>query len=364
MVLVFEVKSFYNEMSSQKEVSLLNNNNIILVMKKVFSICLLLLIVTLVVLLMYRPRPYQLKKYLVDKTVPLAENALTVQFLGNTNLLFSDGQTSILTDGFFSRPSAGTVLFGNVSPDEAEVKKCLQKATVTTLDAVIPLHAHFDHAMDAPMVADLTGALLIGSSSTANIGRGYGLDESQIQLPLLDSTIKIGQFEITFIKSDHWQYPDAERRKILLKNKIEEPLSTPASVYDYKEGDSYTLLIRHGATKIAVQGSAGFVKNSLPTFDADVLFLSIAGLDMMSEEYNQAYQDHLIAPLNAETLVPIHWDDFTVKLSEKPLSTTNLLANFMLGSDLEKAFEQIEKRNADKQIKVLPAFKKVDVRNL
>lgn len=331
--------------------------------KKVIIVIFLLLAV-FVVLFNYRPRPDQLKKYLVELTTPSLENELTVQFIGNTNLLFSDGETSILTDGFFSRPSAFTVLFGNVEPNRTTIKYCLQKAKITTLNAVIPVHSHYDHAMDAPMVADLTGAQLIGSSSTANIAKGYGLDDQQITIPTLDSTMEIGAFKITFIKSDHWQYPDAEQRKVLLNNKIEQPLVTPASIYDYKEGDSYTLLLQHGATKIAVQGSAGYRENSLPDFDADILFLSIAGLESMSTDYNDAYQKHLIDPLQAEILVPIHWDDFTVPLSDKPLQTTSLLINLKFGSNLTKAFEEVEGRNPDKAIKVLPVFESISIEQL
>lgn len=332
-------------------------------MRKVIAI-LIILVFILVFLMNYRPRPSQLNGYLVKTPIQTTKSELTVQFLGNTNLLFSDGETSILTDGFFTRPSPFTVLFGEVAPSKKVIKYCLQKAKITNLDAVIPLHSHYDHAMDAPMVADLTGAQLIGSSSTVNIGRGYGLKEQQITIPTLDSTIKIGAFQLTFIKSDHWQYPDPEQRAALLNNKIEQPLVTPASIYDYKEGDTYTLLLEHGTTKIAIQGSAGYKENSLPPFDADLLFLSIAGLETMSEAYNQAYQDHLIAPLKAEVLIPIHWDDFTVPLSDKPLRTTSMLINLKFGSNLTKAFEEVEKRNKGKVIKVLPVFETVAVRQL
>lgn len=331
--------------------------------KKVL-IAIFLLFLVFVVLLTYRPRPIQLKTYLVETVNPIEENELTVQFIGNTNLLFSDGTTAILTDGFFTRPSAYTVLFDKVAPDQSIIKYCLEKAKITALDAVIPVHSHFDHAMDAPLVTDLTGAQLIGSTSTANIGKGYGLDAHKITVPTLDSTTEIGAFKITFIKSNHWQYPDAEQRKILLNNKIEQPLVTPASIYDYKEGDSYTILLEHGRTKIAIQGSAGYKENSLPAFDADILFLSIAGLESMDASYNQAYQDHLITPLKAEVLVPIHWDDFTVPLSDKPLKTTNLLINWKFGNNLTKAFEQVERRNPERKIKVLPVFTTISIKQL
>jgi len=335
-------------------------------MKKTLSTITLILLLAIAILFNYRPRPEQLARYLVEgKPAKTENNELTVQFLGNTNLLFSDGNTAILTDGFFSRPSVLKVLFGKVEPDRTAIINCLNRAGFSKLDAVIPLHSHFDHAMDAPAVAQITRAKLMGSSSTANIGRGYGLAERQIEIPQLDSTYSIGDFKVTFIKSQHWQYPDAEQRLVLLNNAIEKPLITPASIYDYKEGDSYTLLIEHGSIKIAVQGSAGYKPGSLNHFDADILFLAIAGLEMMDEQYNDGYQQHLIEPLQPEVLIPIHWDDFTVPLGDE-LKTTNLLVKLKMDTNLEGAFQQIEKRNLSqgRAIKVLPLWQRVGIKQL
>lgn len=331
-------------------------------MKKILLLLVLIPILTYLILSNIRPRPSALSDYLVAPIQQPTINDLTVQFLGNTNIVLSDGHTSIMTDGFFSRPSPFQVLFTDIKPDVFEVKRCLAKAGISKLDAVIPVHSHFDHAMDAPMVAHITGAQLIGSSSTINIGKGYPLSENQMTIPPLNEVVKIGKFKITFIASRHWQYPDAKQRALLLDQDIEAPLTPPASIYDYKEGISYTLFIEHDSTKIAIQGSAGFKQHSIKNLDADILFLAISGIEIMDETYNQNYQDFLIDPLQAEVLVPIHWDDFTVPLAEE-LKTTNVLFNKIYGSNLGKAFEQIEKRNLHKnrKIKVLPVWKKIKI---
>ena len=333
-------------------------------MKKIILWVLTSFTLIFILLLTIRPRPEQLQRYLVHPAPKAQGNHLTVQFLGNTNLLFSDGKTSILTDGFFTRPNSVKVLFGKVSPNRETIINSLKRASIGHLDAVIPVHSHFDHAMDAAMVADICGAQLIGSSSTANIGKGYGLSEDQLQVPELGSMIQVGKFEITFIQSNHWQYPDPKERERLLNCAIEDPLKTPASIYAYKEGISYTILIKHDSTRIAIQGSAGFKKNSIKDFDADILFLAVAGLDVMDEAYNNNYQNLLIAPLKPEVLVPIHWDDFTVSLSEKPLATPNVLFNLKFGSDLSKAFKELEKRNPERTIKVLNSFSPYSIHDL
>jgi len=269
-----------------------------------------------------------------------------------------------MTDAFFTRPSAIEVLFGQVKPNKAVIQKCLEKAEIDNLDMIIPVHSHFDHAMDAALVADMTKAYLWGSSSTLNIGRGHGLDEEQMMTPQWDSQYTVGKFKIQVVKSKHWQYPDAAQRKVLLENEISAPLHPPASIFDYKEGDSYTILVDYEGLKFAIQASAGYREGSIPNdFDADILFLAIAGLEAMDASYINGYQKHLIDPLKAEILVPIHWDDFTTPLGDE-LKTTNLIFNWKYSSDLGQAFKEIEKRNPNKTIRVLKAWEKYSIKEV
>lgn len=53
-------------------------------------------------LLNFRPHTPQLEKYLFHPNLDYNISSLNVKFLGNTNILITDGKTSILTDGFFS----------------------------------------------------------------------------------------------------------------------------------------------------------------------------------------------------------------------------------------------------------------------
>ena len=73
-------------------------------------------------------------------------------------------------------------------PDE----RSLKRAGVTSLAAVIPVHSHYDHALDSPIVAQATGAVLVGSSSSANIAKGEGLPDARIRLVNLGDTVTFG----------------------------------------------------------------------------------------------------------------------------------------------------------------------------
>ena len=309
-----------------------------------------------------RPIPEQLRN-LTLQTEPVEAKGLHIQFLGNTNVLLDDGETRILTDGFFSRPSASRLIFGKVKPNEKRIKYCLEKAGISKLDAVIPVHSHYDHALDAPTVAQMTGATLIGSTSTLMIGEGAGLNPSQMKLAPLDSVLTIGKFKLRFIASRHWEYPKEKQRERLLDQGITEPLIAPASIYEFKEGISYTILIEHDSTTIAIHGSAGFKENSLMDCDVDIAFLSIAGLEAMDKTYNDAYQKHTIEALHPEVIVPIHWDDFTVPL-KRGIKTTSRLTNLILGADLGEAIEIVQTNNPNRTMTFLPLWKRFPIGDL
>jgi L-ascorbate metabolism protein UlaG (beta-lactamase superfamily) len=95
------------------------------------------------------------------ETIP--DGAVTVRFSGTSTLLFSDGETRWMVDRWFSRPGPLRLLLGKIGPDLQAIDCGLAANDVLELDAVLPVHSHYDHAMDAPAVAGRTGALLLGS---------------------------------------------------------------------------------------------------------------------------------------------------------------------------------------------------------
>ena len=74
-------------------------------------------------------------------------------FFGVSTIALFDGETTLLTDGFFSRPSAQQVLAGRVSPNHAAIDEALQKAGIGEAAAVLVAHSHYDHALMPPRCA-------------------------------------------------------------------------------------------------------------------------------------------------------------------------------------------------------------------
>jgi hypothetical protein len=91
-------------------------------------------------------------------------DAVTVTWLGVTTLLFDDGNTQVLIDGFFSRPSIADIMFSaKVQSNAAKINLVLDEYQMRRLAANIPVHSHFDHAMDIGAIANRSSASIIGS---------------------------------------------------------------------------------------------------------------------------------------------------------------------------------------------------------
>ena len=236
--------------------------------------------------------------------VPPATGELSVTFLGVSSLLFNDGEHAVLTDGFFSRPTFGKLALTRIAPDERRIDAALTRAGIGRLDAVIPVHAHYDHALDVAVVAARTGATLLGSGSAANIGRGGGLPERQVSVAQSPHRQAFGSFTLTLISSVH-SPPDRA------PGRITAPLTPPARARAYRCGEAWSVLVEHhGGRSALVQGSAGFVPGALAGQHADVVYLGIAQLGPLDDDYVSAYWEHTVRAVGARRAIFVHWDDF------------------------------------------------------
>lgn len=232
-----------------------------------------------------------------------------VTFLGVSTLLFDDGDTAFLTDGFFTRPRKLQILFGLLKPNSALIDEYLQRIGVKKLAAVVVTHTHFDHALDSAEIAKRTGAVLIGSRSAANLGRGAGLPEDRIRVVQSGEEFDLGRFHLTMVKSKHspWGFAPGEIRHVL---------APPAWVGHYNEGGTYTLIVKHDDQRMLVQSSAGYAEAALKGQKADVVFLGIGLLGKQRRHFREGYWRNLVQETGARRVVLIHWDDFTRPLSE------------------------------------------------
>ncbi|OBL17386.1 MBL fold metallo-hydrolase, partial [Mycobacterium sp. 1245499.0] len=181
------------------------------------------------------------------------------------------------------------------------------------LEAVIPVHTHFDHVLDSALVADRTGARLVGGQSAANVGRGYGLPQDRIVVAADGEPMQLGAYDVTLIESHHCP-PDR------FPGVIGEPVTPPVRASAYRCGESWSTLVHHRPTgrRLLIQGSAGFVEGALAGQRADAAYLSVGQLGLQPRSYLVDYWTETVRAVGARRVILIHWDDFFRPLT-KPL---------------------------------------------
>lgn len=282
------------------------------VKRAVWTIFTVVLIVSLLAVVLWRDR---LSLDAVDWPAPAIASAatpdsVTVTWLGVSTLLFDDGETQILIDGFFSRATIDDILLGRgIDNDAATINYAMNEFRMRSLAAIIPVHSHFDHAMDVGAIANRSSASILGSESTAQIARGAGVPEDQITVVESEGSFEFGAFRVTLRPSGH--APVGWRGSVPLDGTIDEPLALPQPISAWRMGGAYTIVIEHPQGTALVQGSAAFKKYELQDVAADVVFLGIAQLESLGRDYAELYWQHTVTATGSHSVYPIHFDDYT-----------------------------------------------------
>lgn len=248
-----------------------------------------------------------------DAPPATSQSPVNVTWAGVSTLLVDDGTSAVLTDGFFSRPGLLSVGLGKLAPSLPRIDGCLARLGVDKLEAVLPVHTHFDHAMDSAVVAERTGARLVGGTSTAQVGAGGRLAPDRIVTVASGEAVPLGSYDVTLFESEHCP-PDR------FPGVITAPVVPPVKVSAYKCGEAWSTLVRHRPSDrtLLIVGSAGAVPGALDGQHAEVVYLGVGQLGLQSEQYFESYWAETVLTVGARRVVLIHWDDFFRPL-HKPL---------------------------------------------
>lgn len=272
----------------------------------------ILVLVSIAIVLLWRERPSLDDIDWPTPALASAANAdaVTVTWLGVTTLLFDDGETQILIDGFFSRPSlAEVVLRRPIENDAPQINYAMNEFRMRRLAAIIPVHSHFDHAMDVGAIANRSSASILGSESTAQVARGAGVPEDQITVVEAAASFEFGNFRVTLRPIGH--APIGWRGSVPFDGVIKKPLTMPQPISAWRMGGGYTIIIEHPQGTALVQGSSAYKKYYLQDIAADVVFLGVGQLESLGREYAELYWQHTVTTTGSHSVYPIHFDDFT-----------------------------------------------------
>ena len=187
-----------------------------------------------------------------------SKDKLTVTFLGNTTLYFSDGQTSIMIDGYVSRFGPARTFFGKVEHDKIQLDNALKNANIQSVDYIIPTHSHFDHALDAPHYLNkFSETQLFGSKTMIKMAEDivHSLDKNAHRLTEieLDSENKFipklslaADFEVIIENAIHGNNGKvAEFFAPLGELTQQVNFNQPQHIRKYREGKTFNVSIHH-----------------------------------------------------------------------------------------------------------------------
>ncbi|MBQ6560708.1 MAG: MBL fold metallo-hydrolase [Erysipelotrichaceae bacterium] len=247
---------------------------------------------------------------------------MKITFFGTTTLLFDDGKDQILFDAHLTRPSLMKYIFGSEASNTSLIDEKLKLHHVDRLKAIFVSHSHHDHVMDAPYIANRCAATIYGSSSALNVARGGNVPEERLIEFKANETYTIGEYKIKIIPSIH-------SKPTILNNDlgqtIDTPLVQPARLRDYKEGGSYDFYVETEEKTYMIRPSFNYIKGQMDGYQADVLFLGVAGLQKADEETERIFFEETVGKLKPSVVIPLHWDNFFSPLDRPVIGMPRLV---------------------------------------
>lgn len=248
-------------------------------------------------------------------TKPQAQ--VTLRYLGTAGWEISDAKVTILIDPYVSRINgppppggAGSAVAGDTRPkvnwdDIATSDVAAIDSRIPRADYVLVTHTHYDHVLDVPQIALKKHATVIGTESTANVMRAYGVPEAQLITVRGGEDYDFGTFSVKVIPSLH---SPLDHKHYFSSQTAPPDLKAPLTLRQiHPEGGTLAYLVRIGDHQILAFGGMNYVESELVGLHPDVALVGAAG--SRKEIYD--YSGRLMRVLGHPPLVlPTHWDNF------------------------------------------------------
>lgn len=241
---------------------------------------------------------------------------IRLTYFGAAGWEISDGERVVLLDPYFSRvrfrgrafgaptspevPGDTRQVFG---PDDPPVSDTATiDAHVKRADLILISHSHFNHCMDMPYIARKTGALVIGTESTANVARAGGVAEEQLITVRGGEDYEFGGLSVKVIPSLH---SAMNSKRYFNAASIPRDVKAPLRLRDYVEGGTLAYLIRFGSQHILAFCSMNHIEREVTGLRPDVALIPAARPRLEIHDYTGRLMRALGLP---RTVIATHWD--------------------------------------------------------
>lgn len=245
-------------------------------------------------------------------SVGAQDNPIQLKYFGTAGWEISDGNVTVLIDPYITRMKLGTGPGVSAEDTRKTVVRSdvfvsdtlLIDSLITKADFILVHHSHFDHLADVPYIAKKTGAKVIGTETTRNILRGYGIPEAQLYPVKGGEDYQFENFSVQVIPSIHSALND---KHYIDSRTYTEPPQTPLKVSEFVEGGSLMFLVRFAKHNILTMASMNFVERELVGQKPDILLAGVNRSQLGLYNYNE----RLLAVTNyPKIIIPTHWDNF------------------------------------------------------
>lgn len=226
------------------------------------------------------------------------DTVLTLRYLGVAGWELSTSSHRLWVDPYFTRLPLWTMLFGRAIPDRQNISRYIPPA----MDGILISHAHYDHLMDVPEVARLTGARVYTSPQGCALLGVLGVPVEQCTPLAPGGRLQVGSFTVEVYRTPH--------RVIFGRVPYQAPLrmglKPPLRARDYRMDEQYSFLIQVGGLRVLIASGI----DDEPPVAADVLMV---GADASWEQLAR-----ILNATRPRIVLPNHWDDMFRPLN-KPI---------------------------------------------
>ena len=268
---------------------------------------------------------------------PATRGQVVLKYLGAAGWEISDGTTVILIDPYLSRingpapPAGGSgqPLAGDTrpkygwndiaTPDVAAIDAHIQRA-----DFVLVTHTHYDHVLDVPHIALKTKAAVIGTESTENVMRAYGVPEEQLLTVRGGEDYQFDTFSLKVIPSIH---SPLDHKRYFSSAVAPSGLKAPLTLKQiHPEGGTLAYLIRFHGHQILAFGGMNYIEREVEGLQPDVALIGAGASRREIYDYSRRLMRSLRYPA---IVIPTHWDNFLIPYGASQQPAVDALQSFV-----------------------------------
>ena len=259
---------------------------------------------------MARPVMAQVSQPTASTTLKKGEIRLT--YLGNAGWEITDGTKVVLVDPFltqFARWAPGTQRDGPAQTDLYLPDTALINAHVTKADYILVTHGHPDHALDAGVISNKTGAVIIGHETAANLARAYDVPDAKLITVIGGEDYDFDDFSLRVIPNIHSALDDKHYYNNTrgITGNAPRGLKAPLRRKDYVEGGNLAYLLRMGGHEVLIMGSMNYIEREMVGLRPDI---ALIGSNSQRLEVFEFTGRLMKALGNPAVVIPTHADAY------------------------------------------------------